>query len=398
MAMVNVDPEKQADQFYRYKMPRVLIKVEGNGNGIKTVVCNVSEICERLDRPVEYAMRYFASALAATQKLKDDKWILTGSHSQENIQSCTFDFIKKFVLCKACRNPETVIRVDPKKDIQLDCKACSRTTYVPPNEKLCNFIIKTEKPRAEPEDKVIAAATAKEKKEKKQKKEKKDKSRDEREEDKFDKNTRAAGDDEVILSQEEEKTHPVTVLKEFINSEPAPDIEAFVSKVLDIKEEYGLTEDKDVLALVFLSLFDKDIQQQFAPRHKMLSRFVKMDVEKDVIVHLMFLCLEEESLKSKFPILLKKFYDADVITENSITDWYEKKKGPKKMDKDDVAFFKKKAKPFVEWLQQSDSSEEDEESEEEEAPTPAAKPKAAPATAKPTAADDDDSDVDIDAI
>ena len=56
-------------------------------------------------------------------------------------------------------------------------------------------------------------------------------------------------------------------------------------------------------------------------------------------------------MKSKFPILLKKFYDADVITENSITDWYEKKKGPKKMDKDDVAFFKKKAKPFVEWLQ-----------------------------------------------
>ena len=50
---------------------------------------------------------------------------------------------------------------------------------------------------------MIAAATAKEKKEKKQKKEKKDKSRDEREEDKFDKNTRAAGDDEVILSQEE---------------------------------------------------------------------------------------------------------------------------------------------------------------------------------------------------
>ena len=60
--MVNVDPEKQADQFYRYKMPRVLIKVEGNGNGIKTVVCNVSEICERLDRPVE-CMSTFLCAL-----------------------------------------------------------------------------------------------------------------------------------------------------------------------------------------------------------------------------------------------------------------------------------------------------------------------------------------------
>jgi len=40
MALLNVDPEKQADAFYRYKMPRVMTKVEGNGNGIKTVVCN----------------------------------------------------------------------------------------------------------------------------------------------------------------------------------------------------------------------------------------------------------------------------------------------------------------------------------------------------------------------
>ena len=59
-------------------------------------------------------MKFFAYELAATSKFKDEKWILTGSFNQEKIQDCVFDFIKRFVLCKSCRNPETVIRVDKK--------------------------------------------------------------------------------------------------------------------------------------------------------------------------------------------------------------------------------------------------------------------------------------------
>lgn len=396
MAMLNVDPEKQADQFYRYKMPRVQIKVEGNGNGIKTVICNIQDISERLSRNVEYAMRFFAHELAATQKLKDDKWILTGSHSQDKIQTCLFDFIKKFVLCKACRNPETVIRVDAKKDIHLDCKACSRTTYIPPVEKLCNAILKMEKPQKEKQDKVIAEAQAAESaKDEKKKKKKKDKTRDEKEEEKFDAATRQASENDTILTQSETKENPVDVLKEFLNSEPAPGIEEFVGKVLDIKEEYGLTEDKHVVSLVFLSLFDKNIVKQFPSKHKMMARFVKMDVEKDLIAELMFLCADDD-LKSKFPILLKKFYDSDMVSEETIIAWHEKKKGPKSLDKEMYLYFKAKSEPFVEWLQQEDSDEDSSEEDEEE--TPKAPPKASTKPAAAVAAADDDDDIDIDAI
>ena len=39
------------DPFYRYKMPKLQAKVEGKGNGIKTVIVNMTEIAKSLERP-----------------------------------------------------------------------------------------------------------------------------------------------------------------------------------------------------------------------------------------------------------------------------------------------------------------------------------------------------------
>ena len=39
------------DAFYRYKMERLQSKIEGKGNGIKTVVVNLSNVAQQLARP-----------------------------------------------------------------------------------------------------------------------------------------------------------------------------------------------------------------------------------------------------------------------------------------------------------------------------------------------------------
>jgi translation initiation factor 5 len=130
------------DLFYRYKMERIQTKVEGKGNGIKTVVVNLTSVAESLARPEDYIMKYFQLEVGATAKHdKDDRWKINGSHDAAKLQELLYDFIDKFVLCKKCQNPETDVSI--KKDsILLDCKACGQRTAVDLRLKLSGYILK----------------------------------------------------------------------------------------------------------------------------------------------------------------------------------------------------------------------------------------------------------------
>lgn len=47
------------DPEYRYKMPRLVAKIEGRGNGIKTVVVNCQDIATSLHRNTAEVCKFF---------------------------------------------------------------------------------------------------------------------------------------------------------------------------------------------------------------------------------------------------------------------------------------------------------------------------------------------------
>jgi translation initiation factor 5 len=160
MALVNIRRDV-SDDFYRYKMERLQTKIEGKGNGIKTVVVNLPSVAASLARPGAYVIKFFGFELGAQTNMdpKDDRWIINGAHEASKLQDHLDGFINKFVLCKKCKNPETDVII--KDDhIVLDCKACGQRSDVDLRLKLSGFILKNQ-PKKGKKDKAERKAARK---------------------------------------------------------------------------------------------------------------------------------------------------------------------------------------------------------------------------------------------
>ncbi|MEN2497969.1 MAG: Eukaryotic translation initiation factor 5A-1 [Marteilia pararefringens] len=142
--MLNLN--ETADLHYRYKMPRIEARVESRGNGIKTAVLNLAKVSNALSRPPAYMLKYLSYELGCVSDDTNDRYIINGAHSSERIQALVYSFIKKFILCSACSNPETNIRVvgaTVKKSVaNLECTACGSKTLIDNSHKLTSYIIK----------------------------------------------------------------------------------------------------------------------------------------------------------------------------------------------------------------------------------------------------------------
>lgn len=115
------------DPNYRYKMPPVACKIEGRGNGIKTIVTNIRDIAISLQRtPAELAKFIGYGVASAVTADRDGRVIVRGAHSISDIQTVIHRFIDQFVLCPCCELPETFYYKlsKQKEQISVRCNAC----------------------------------------------------------------------------------------------------------------------------------------------------------------------------------------------------------------------------------------------------------------------------------
>mmetsp|Transcript_8874 Transcript_8874/g.15368 ORF Transcript_8874/g.15368 Transcript_8874/m.15368 type:complete len:467 (-) Transcript_8874:612-2012(-) len=188
-SVMNIGAGNADDAFYRYKMPKLVAKIEGRGNGIKTNVVNCVDIAKALERNPEYVLKYFGCELGAQTNYDKATGtsIVNGAHDSKKLLEVLEGFIKKFVQCYSCGNPETHIKIDKKEILHLKCKACGFLSDIDPRHKLNTFIIKNppenklgkeeKKLKKAEEERVRDAekAAKREKQEKKEKKERKEK-------------------------------------------------------------------------------------------------------------------------------------------------------------------------------------------------------------------------------
>lgn len=89
--------------------------------------------------------KYFGCVLGAQVNcdVKNERYIVNGSHDATRLQDLLDGFIKKYVLCASCDNPETTLLVNQKKGtISASCKACGHLSTISSQDKLTTYILK----------------------------------------------------------------------------------------------------------------------------------------------------------------------------------------------------------------------------------------------------------------
>lgn len=424
MATVNIN-SGVSDDFYRYKMPKLLAKVEGKGNGIKTVIVNMVEIAKALHRPPAYPTKFFGCELGAQTQMdmKNERYIVNGAHDSAKLQSLLDGFIKRFVLCTECGNPETNLEINKKGNISQTCIACGHHSMVDMRHKLTTFILKNPPTGGAP--------TPTKREAKKTRREGK-KNGDEggaattpvkasktlstetpaaaapTEDEDWSVDTSAA----AVRERQRDLTSAAASLavNDDLELPIGRRLEKFFAFVQAEKKKGALTpacktvfeEAKrlDVVdkgaGIVGEILFTEQVASQAKEYTRMLLQFVfeNKKAQRNILVVVEHLFGQHSSLK--VAIVLKTFYDLDLIEEDIFIDWHAK---AKKSDKTSVAT-REKAAPFITWLKEAEE-ETDSEDEVDLVFTHKSKEQvqreSQPQKEEAEVADDDD-DFDIDAI
>ncbi|KAL0263181.1 eukaryotic translation initiation factor 5 [Diplodia seriata] len=421
MANVNVRRDV-TDPFYRYKMERLQSKIEGKGNGIKTVIVNLSNVAQQLARPPSYVIKYFGFELGAqtNNNPADDRWIINGAHEATKLQDYLDGFISKFVLCKKCKNPETEVNIKDGR-ILLDCKACGQRTDVDIRLKLSSFILKNQ-PKKGKKDKATKKAERRARKANGEEEQNGGSgSNGDSASDHADEN----GDLELDANSDDELTRRINAEAKDIEDVSHKEVEwsvdtseeavkarakdlpddlkralvidegdegadgpnaydqlgswiqdtvkekGSISKVEDVEiylkaKEFGIETKHRTLTVLAQTIFDDNIVKQIDNRAPMLKKMITSEKHEKAFLGGIerFIGMDKPNLIPQVSAILMNVYQNDLVTEEILKAWGSKA-SKKYVDLSISKKVRKSATQFLEWLENAESDESEEESDDE---------------------------------
>jgi translation initiation factor 5 len=407
MAAINIRRDNK-DPFYRYKMPPIVSKIEGRGNGIRTAVVNTSDVARALSRPPSYVIKFFGFELGAQTSVNEtnDRYIVNGAHDAPKLQDLLDGFISKFVLCASCKNPETDIIILKDGNLTKDCKACGQRTVVDPRHKLSSYVLKNPPATAKGKKKAATASAnvgggaiaglsatgsgdATPTSPIEEQEEDGTNTDDEltrrinaeasnlpemNGDDDDDDNWTADVSEEAVKARQRELEKSLAVLNvndddeddssdtrytelgEWIENESPSDVEIY-KKASDL----GIVSKHRTVQVLAQALFSDDILEEIDEHKGLLSKLVTDKNHQKALLggveRLIGLQYPEKIVD--VPKVLFKLYDNDLVNEEVMMKWGSRA-SKKYVDKETSKKVRKAAKPFLDWLEQADSESDSE--------------------------------------
>jgi len=363
------------DKFYRYKMPILLTKIEGKGNGIKTVVPNMTDVARALSRPPSYSTKYFGCELGAqtTTDDKNDRYIVNGAHSAERLRDLLDGFIDKFVLCGECKNPETDLFLTKNDDIFRDCKACGARTGVDMRHKLTTFIIRN--PPKKPKTRKKSEDAEKENGEK----EGSGEDNAEGSDDEFTKRIKAEAAELPTAEQvaalgmanlslegeegsDEGGDSPISQLTLWVEEQKGDEASLTAASVFQKTESLGISGKHKTVQTLAESLFTEKVLLELPKFMPVFQKSVTSEKHQKALLGGIerLVGVNYPQLISAVPKILMEFYQNDVLEEDIITQWGTHV-SKKYVDRDVSKKVRKASEPMLKWLEEADDDEDGEE-------------------------------------
>jgi len=408
MANINIRGLTEIDDpAYRYKMPKVMGKIEGRGNGIKTRIVNVIELAASLHRDPGEVTKFFGCELGSQTKWveEEEKALVNGAHSDVTLQQLVFRYIQKFVLCPECKLPETDYKIKSEA-IFHKCAACGAKELVDMDHKLTTFILgnvkkaklakkaqqdKEEKkkkknkkedevtPEVDSHDKKDKKEDKKEKKHDKDKKDKKKKKKERPSEDGTDgcgsgngENDDGSGDDAVSrpvnVDSDDAGAFDTAIesLARFLNN--TDDIPLILEELRVVQTFSGFPAYYRVILLVCSCFTEGPINEEIVSSKMPLLKAVHADnplLKRHMIGALeLLVAMRRPELKPLLPVVLKFFYECDILEEEVILEWFDDETrtefSPEKLTDETLAELKASCQLLVTWLEEAEEDTEDE--------------------------------------
>ncbi|KAI6661799.1 hypothetical protein LOD99_9806 [Oopsacas minuta] len=376
-------------------MPAIVAKVEGKGNGVRTVLPNLHDIAKALERPSVYLLKFFGHEVGTQTQMEKQspqeiRYIINGIHSASKLQDILHHFVKRFVLCSECSNPETDLFVKNDR-ITMNCKACGyigQIVIVSKSEgKMESYIVKNPI-----DDTTGSKKTGKKSKKAHEKKQRKSPD-DERPSDVISPEVKLSNANQVDEVSSEEWTENVTSLSDKLKGRAISNVTALIQddaisqqtlqqrtntllemakdiyvkkgisglrgSVTYLKNEAGKLDLENRAAPILAEiLYSKSIIEEIPKSAEVLIHFTYENpkAQRHVLGVMESLVLQHRSfLLKRVPHILKCFYDNDLIEEECILDWDLNPSKKYVPDHELQMEMRKSAGIFTSWLREAEN-------------------------------------------